>query len=86
MLFGQKKTYLKVNETPIILNIHIPPSQETVIRTAFPIKNINVFKGVPCDASCSACEKWATIVNTTIFDYRKRSNTCKKFLSFGSKL
>ena len=50
------------------------------------MENINICKGVPCDASCSACEKRATIVNTTKFDYRKRSNTCKKFLSVGSKL
>ena len=75
-----------MNETPITLNTHIPPSQETVKGTVFLMENIKVFKGVQCDASCSACEKWVTIVNTTIFDYRKRSNTCKHFLSLGSKL
>ena len=58
-----------MNETQITLNIHIPPSQETVIGAAFLMENINVCKGVQCDASCSACEKWATIVNTTKFDY-----------------
>ena len=86
VLFGQNKTYLTVNETPVTLNIHIPPSQETIEGMVFLMENINICKGVPCDASCSNGEKWATILNTSMLDCRKRSNTCKKFLSFGSKI
>ena len=57
-----------MNETLVTLNIHIPPGQETVIRMGFLMEIINVCKG---DASCSAYEKRAPIVNTTIFDHRK---------------
>ena len=64
-----------MNETLVTLKIHIPPSQETVEGMVFLMDNTNVCKGVPCDTSCSACEKWVNIVITTIFDYRKRSNT-----------
>ena len=85
-LFGVNKTYLKVNDTPVSLNIHIQPCQETVAGMVFLMENLKLCKGAPCDALYSNCEKWATIINSTIYDYRKRSNTCPRFLSFGSKM
>ena len=33
-----------MNETPVTLNTHIPPSQETVIGTGFLMENINFVK------------------------------------------
>ena len=86
VLFGVSKTYLNVNESTVCLNIHIPPSQSTVAGMVFLMEHVKICKGAPCDSSNSECEQWSIIGNENTYEFRKRSHTCQKLLSFSSKV
>ena len=74
-----------MNETLVTLNIHIPPSQETVICTGFLMENINLVKVYPV-MSLVVLVKSGQLYFIPLYLIIKRSDTCKKLLSFGSKL
>ena len=70
----------------LCLNIHIPPSQSTVAGMVFLMEHVKICKGAPCDSSNSECEQWSIIGNENTYEFRKRSHTCQRLLSFSSKV